>query len=113
MRALLGTNDLEEIKKVYYNLTGQKPCLWRVNNKPHEEAKRALVLGVNGIDYYEVSVFNIIAVSFVVRSGRGVVVSPQGASLFYDSSLRGALSLVGNAGNISLVDNGNLSLGEK
>ena len=38
--------DLEEIEQAYTWLTGKKPYLGSVNNKPHLEERAALVLGI-------------------------------------------------------------------
>ncbi|MDP3734387.1 MAG: hypothetical protein Q8R37_04090 [Nanoarchaeota archaeon] len=72
IKALLGTSDLEEVEQVYSDLTGQKPYLWGINNKPIEENSRALVLGVDDIINFSDN-FNINAVSFVsvTRPSRG------------------------------------------
>ena len=44
IEAILGTNDLKEIQKVY-SWFGDKPYLWRLNAKPEQTIQGAVVLG--------------------------------------------------------------------
>ena len=46
--AILGTDNLAEVEQAYEWLSGKKPYLWRVNEKPTEEVLRAVVLGLGG-----------------------------------------------------------------
>ncbi len=70
--ALLGTNNIAEVERVYTELTGMKPYLWRVDQKTKLNTERAVVLGVNFIG----DRFNLDADEVIVyqRLARGVVV---------------------------------------
>ncbi|MDP3734423.1 MAG: hypothetical protein Q8R37_04270 [Nanoarchaeota archaeon] len=104
VNALLGTNNVEEVEQVYHDLTSKKPYLGRMNNKPDRERHQSLALWDN---YFIIYTNRFIDDN--CRLARGVVVHP--ANEFYQkSTMRGALSLVGDAGNLSLADSGNVSL---
>ena len=72
MDALLGSRDVAEIETVYEWISGKKPYLDRVNQKPVCDKERAAVLGCNG------SRFNINDyIIYSVGPSRGVVASAQ------------------------------------
>src|SRR3989338_7821229 len=70
--ALLVTKDLAEVEDIYNWVSGKKPYLWRINDKPQQDLERCVVLGVdsNGDG------FGILANGDVdnERPARGVVV---------------------------------------
>jgi hypothetical protein len=45
-KAILGTDDLQEINNVYKWISGKDACLHRVNNKPTNTTERVVALGV-------------------------------------------------------------------
>ncbi|MDP3734254.1 MAG: hypothetical protein Q8R37_03415 [Nanoarchaeota archaeon] len=65
IKALLGTNDLEEVEQVYKALTGREPRLWRLDSRRKETLEQVLVLGIGFLDGY----FDINAKGFYVNDG--------------------------------------------
>jgi hypothetical protein len=48
INALLGTRNLAEVEQVYEWLSGKKPFLWQMDQKPEAEALRAVVFAIMG-----------------------------------------------------------------
>lgn len=71
--ALFGTADLEEMEKVYENLLGRKPELWKINKKLSKEIQLPLVLDAVRSLYFNVSADRSL---YDNGSGRGWSVSP-------------------------------------
>lgn len=70
--SLLASNSKDEVVEVFEWISGLKPYLWRLQQKPEQDTERAVVLG-RDIDNVR---FNIYCIDYVdyVRPARGVVV---------------------------------------
>jgi hypothetical protein len=73
MNAIVGLSDCTLIETVCEHVSGRKPYLWRINEKPAQEKERAVVLVVDygGGDGFVISAFNYI----FSRPARGAVVA--------------------------------------
>ncbi|MBI2564475.1 hypothetical protein HYV79_00605 [Candidatus Woesearchaeota archaeon] len=76
MNTLLATQNCEEIQQVIEWISGKKPYLYRINNKPSSKEERAVVLGVDSSNYFDIADGDIDG----GRPARGVVVARENSS---------------------------------